>query len=260
VSSERQQRAARAEQMRREREKADRRQRNLITVAIVVVVLALIAVGAYAVKSTSDARAKETDVVTPKGATDDHGVEFTAEDAGGEPASDPVKVILYEDLQCPVCRAFEQANGAFLDEAVKNGDISIEYRLLTFLDRASPNQYSSRAGSAALCAFESGGGEAYKKATNLLWANQPQENSAGPEDAALVDTLDQAGVSGDAVETCVLQGKFIPWLEEATEASRDAKVNGTPWVVVDGKKVEGANQGVPQVTDLQKAIDAAKSA
>ena len=246
--------------MRKEREKADRRQRNLITIAIVVVVLALVAVGGYAIQSTSDARAKENDVVTPKGATDDHGVEFTAEDAGGEPASDPVKVIIYEDLQCPVCRAFEQASGAFLDEAVKNGDISIEYRLLTFLDRASPNQYSSRAGSAALCAFESGGGEAYKKATNLLWANQPQENSAGPEDAALVDTLDQAGVSGDTVEACVLKGKFIPGLEEATEASSDDRVTGTPWVVVDGKKVEGANKGLPQITDLQKAIDAAKTA
>ncbi len=177
-----------------------------------------------------------------------------------KPASDPVKVILYEDLQCPVCRAFEQANGAFLDEAVKNGDISIEYRLLAFLDRASPNQYSSRAGSAALCAFDSGGGEAYKKAANLLWANQPQENSAGPEDAALVDTLDQAGVSGDAVEACVLKGTFVPWLEEATEASRDAKITGTPTVIVDGKKVEGANKGVPQIADIQKAIDAAKSA
>ena len=246
--------------MRKEREKADRRQRNLITIAIVVVVLALVAVGGYAIKSTSDARAKETAVVTPKGATDDHGVEFTAVDAGGEPASDPVKVILYEDFQCPVCRAFEQANGAFLDEAVKNGDISIEYRLLAFLDRASPNQYSSRAGSAALCAFDSGGGEAYKKATNLLWANQPQENSAGPEDAALVDTLDQAGVSGDTVEACVLKGTFVPWLEEATEASRDAKITGTPTVIVDGKKVEGANKGVPQIADIQKAIDAAKSA
>ena len=85
--------------------------------------------------------------------------------------------MIYEDFQCPVCKAFEQANGAFLDEAVKNGDITIEYRLLAFLDRASPNQYSSRAGSAALCAFDSGGGEAYKKVANLFWANQPPKSS-----------------------------------------------------------------------------------
>lgn len=246
--------------MRKEREKADRKQRNLITIAIVVVVLALVAVGGYAIKTTSDERAKETDVITPKGATDEHGITYTAEDAGGKAATDPVEVVIYEDFQCPVCKAFEQANGAFLDEAVKNGDITIEYRLLAFLDRASPNQYSSRAGSAALCAFDAGGGEAYKKVANLLWANQPAEQTAGAEDEALVETLKQGGVSGAAAEKCVIQGRFIPWLEEGTEASRDAKVNGTPTVRINGKDVKGAQGGVPQLPDLQKAIDAAKAA
>jgi len=246
--------------MRKEREKAEKRQRNFITIGIVAVVVALIAAGAYAITTTSNERAKETDVVTPKGATEDFGVTYTAEDAGGQAASDPVEVVIYEDFQCPVCKAFEQANGAFLDEAVKNGDITIEYRLLAFLDRASPNQYSSRAGSAALCAFESGGGEAYKKVANLFWANQPAENTAGPEDSALVETLRQGGVSGDAAESCVVKNRFVPWVKEATEASRDAKVSGTPTVRIDGKNVTGANEGVPQIPDLQKAIAAAKQA
>ncbi len=261
MSNERQQRAARAEQMRKEREKADRKQRNLITVGIVVVVLALVGIGGYAVKTTSDSRAKETDVITPKGATDEHGIVYTAEDAGGEPATDPVEVVIYEDFQCPVCQAFEQANGAYLDDAVKKGDITIEYRLLAFLDRASPNKYSSRAGSAALCAFDSGGGEAYKKVANLLWANQPQEQSAGPEDSALAETLKQAGVTGEAAESCVVKNKFVPWLQEGTEASRDAKVTGTPTVRINGKTVKGAQGGaVPQLPDLQKAIEDAKTA
>ena len=202
-----------------------------------------------------------TDVITPKGATDEHGIAYTAEDAGGEAATDPVEVVIYEDFQCPVCQAFEQANGAFLDEAVKKGDITIEYRLLAFLDRASPNKYSSRAGSAALCAFDSGGGEAYKKVANLLWANQPQEQTAGPEDSALAETLKQAGVSGEAAESCVVKGKFVPWLKEGTEASRDAKVTGTPTVRINGKNVKGAQGGaVPQLPDLQKAIEDAKAA
>jgi protein-disulfide isomerase len=260
VSNERQQRAARAEQMRKEREKAEKRQRNVITIGIVVIVLALIAVGGYAIKSASDKTAKETDVVTPKGATDDYGITYTAEDAGGQAGTDPVEVVIYEDFQCPVCKAFEQANGAFLDDAVKKGDITIEYRLLAFLDRASPNKYSSRAGSAALCAFESGGGEDYKKVASMLWANQPAENTAGPEDPALVDQLKQAGVSGDTVESCVIKNRFVPWLEKATEASRDAKVTGTPTVRINGKNVTGANEGVPQVPDLQKAIADAKKA
>jgi protein-disulfide isomerase len=260
VSNERQQRAARAEQMRKEREKADRKQRNLITIAIVVVVLALVAVGGYAVRTTSDSRAQETDVVTPKGATQDHGVLYTAEDAGGEAAADPVNVVLYEDLQCPVCKAFEQANGAFLKDAVAKGEITLEYRIISFLDRASRNEYSSRAGSAVLCAFESGGAEGFKKAADLLYANQPDEGTAGPEDAALADTLKQAGVTGAAAESCVVTGKFVPWLRQVTEVSRNAKVAGTPTVRIDGKDVKGAQGGVPQLPDLQKAIEAAKAA
>jgi protein-disulfide isomerase len=48
---------------------------------------------------------------------------------------------------------------------------------------------------------------------------------------------------------------------EATEASRDAKVTGTPTVRIDGKDVKGAQGGaVPQLPDLQKAIEAAKNA
>jgi protein-disulfide isomerase len=260
VSNERQQRAARAEQMRKEREKAEKRQRNFITIGIVVVVLALVAAGAYAIATTSDKNAPEDRVIAPKGSTQDFGVTFTAEDAGGKAGTDPVEVVIYEDFQCPVCKAFEQANGAFLDEAVKNGDITIEYRLLAFLDRASTNEYSSRAGSAALCAFESGGGEAYKKVASMFWANQPAENSAGPEDPALVDQLKSAGVSSDAVESCVVKNRFVPWIKKATEASRDAKVTGTPTVRIDGKNVTGANKGVPQIPDLEKAIAAARKA
>ncbi len=244
--------------MRREREKADRKQRNLITVGIVVVVLALVAIGGYAVKSTSDSRANETDVITPKGATADHGVTFTPEDAGGKTSSDTVPVILYEDFGCPGCLAFERANGQFVEAAVKKGEITVEYRMVNFLDRVSPNKYSSRSGSAGLCAFDAGGGAAFKKVANLFWANQPSEGSAGPEDPDLVDTLKQAGLSGAKVEECVVQERFVPWLNESTDASRKAKVSGTPTIRIDGKTVTGPNNTIPQIPQLQKAIDAAK--
>jgi protein-disulfide isomerase len=258
VTNERQQRAARAEQMRKEREKADRRQRNYITAGIIVVVLALVAIGGYAVKSTSDSRAKETDVVVPKGATADHGVNFTPEDAGGKAAPDVVPVVIYEDFGCPGCLAFERSNGQFVEAAVKKGEITVEYRMVNFLDRTSPNKYSSRAGSAGLCAYDSGGGEAFKKVANIFWANQPTEGTAGPEDTDLVDTLKQAGVTGAKIEQCVAQERFVPWLNESTKASRTAKVTGTPTIRIKGKTISGPNNTIPQIADLQKAIDAAK--
>ena len=183
---------------------------------------------------------------------------YTPEDAGGKAAPDAVKVIIYEDFGCPGCQAFEQANGQFVEAAVKQGEITIEYRMVNFLDRVSPNKYSSRSGSAGLCAYDAGGGAAFKKVANLFWANQPTEGSAGPEDADLVDTLKQAGLSGAKVEECVVQERFVPWLDESTKASRKEKVSGTPTVRIDGKTVSGPNNTIPQIADLQKAIDAAQ--
>jgi protein-disulfide isomerase len=252
VSNERQQRAARAEQMRKEREKADRKQRNFITVAIVAVVVALIAVGGYAVKSESDKNATVKDVITPANVTKDYGVDYTTEVATGKAATDPVKVIAYEDFQCPACLSFEQQSGAFLADAVAKGDITIEYRPISFLDDSSNgNKYSSRAGGAAMCVLDNSGVKAYKKMHDVLYANQPEEGTNGRPDSDLIEYAKQAGVTG--IDSCIKSERFVPWLRKATDASRDAKVSATPTVLVDGKQVK-----TPSQENLQKAIDAAK--
>lgn len=251
MPNERQQRAARAEQMRKEREKADRKQRNLISLAIVVVVIALIAVGGYAIKKTSDANQEATKVVTPKNTGKDSSVIYSTEAATGTAAKNPVTVVAYEDLQCPACRAFEAETGAFLTQAVQNGDISLEYRLISFLDKSSSTNYSSRAGSAALCVADQGGIKAFKKMHDLLYANQPAEGTAGLDDKTLISYAKQAGV--DSPDSCIKTKRFGPWLFQATDASRSAGVDATPTVLVDGKKLDA-----PSLANLQKAIAAAK--
>jgi len=252
VSNERQQRAARAEQMRREREKADRKQRNLITVGIVVVVIALIAVAGFAIKSTNDKNKTVDKVINPAHVTKDYGIDYTTEVATGKPATDPVKVVAYEDFQCPACLNFEQQSGAFLTDAVAKGDITMEYRPIAFLDRSSNgNRYSSRSGSAALCVLDEAGVKGFKKMHDVLYANQPEEGTNGRPDSDLIDYAKQAGVTG--IDSCIRSERYVPWLGKATDASRDAGVSATPTVLVDGKKIE-----TPSVANLQKAIVAAK--
>jgi protein-disulfide isomerase len=259
VSSDKNDRAARAEQMRKDRERAEKRQRNVVTLGIIGVVVALIVVGAYAVKSASDDRAQEKAVVPPKGATKDYGVVYTPKDAGGTAAKDPVRVVIYEDMQCPICQRFEAANGQYLAQAVQKGEIEVEYRFVAFLDDlgASPNQYSRRASNAVLCARETSGPKAFKTLHDLLYANQPEEKTLGPENNALVETAISAGAKKDAVTPCILKGKFIPWLEESTAAMQKAGVTGTPTVRVDGKTIQGAGGSVPTYLDIQKAVEAA---
>ncbi|KQO39879.1 thioredoxin domain-containing protein [Aeromicrobium sp. Leaf245] len=247
-------RKQRAEQMRKEREKAEKRQRNVITVAIVVVVIALVAVGGYAIKTTSDQNAKNTDLVAPKNATEDYGIVYDTAAAGGEATADaePVEVELYEDFQCPACRSFEQASGAFLKQQVESGAITIVYRPFSFLDGQSLNEYSSRSTNAAICALDSGGVEDYVAVHDYLYANQPDEGTAGPENSALVEALDGLGITG--VEQCVKTEKFVPWIEKAKETAQDGdrEVSGTPTVYVGGKKVEDVSP-----VGLQQAITSA---
>ncbi|MEO6605779.1 MAG: thioredoxin domain-containing protein [Aeromicrobium sp.] len=253
MANERQERAARAEQMRKEREKADRKQRNLISVAIVAVVVALIAVGGYAVKSANDDNKKNTDLVAPKGTNDDYGFDYDAVAAGEKAGTDPVKVILTEDFQCPACLAFEQQSGAHLTDLVKKGEITIEYRPISFLDRNSGNKYSTRALNAALCVLDKGGVEKYKLMHDMLYANQPDEGTNGPVDADLIATAESAGVA--EINTCVNSERFGPWIEDAGKQLEKDGFEGTPWVRIGGKDVKA-----PTPAALDKAIAAARAA
>ena len=262
-------RKQRAEQMRKEREKAEKRQRNVITIAIVAVVIALVGVGGYAIKTTSDRNAKNTDLIAPQNATDDYGIVYdtaaaTSGGAAGEtpeasesPAADaePVEVELYEDFQCPACRSFEAASGQFLQQQVESGAITIVYRPFSFLDSQSLNEYSSRSTNVALCALDSGGVQDYKTVHDYLYANQPDEGTAGPENTDLIEAVSDLGITG--IDECVRTERFVPWIEEAADAARtgDREVSGTPTVYVGGEQVEDVSPA-----GLQQAITAAAAA
>ena len=254
MSSERQQRAARAEQMRKERDRADRRQRNFISIGIVLVVIVLIAIGGYAVSKASKDNADSSALIYP--ASSDRktfGFDYTSQDAGGvAQASDAVVVTVTEDFQCPVCRTFEEQSGPFLEELVKKGEIVVNYRPISFLDRASRNEFSSRAANAAMCVLDEGGATAYKKFHDLVYANQPEENTLGPENSVLVDWAAEAGVDG--ADKCISAEAYGPWLKKAYDSAVDDGFSGTPWVRIDGKDVES-----PSPAALQAAIDAANN-
>lgn len=258
--NERQERAARAEQMRKEREKAEKRQRNVITIGIVVVIVALIAAAAWAVNSANSKREPNTQLIPPVGATKEYGVVYGPAGIGEKPAKDIVRVTIYEDMLCPVCRAFESAAGQYLQGEVKKGDIEVEYRFVAFLDDLgrSPDQYSHRASNAVLCALEDGTKE-FKTTHDLLYMNQPEENTLGPDDNELLERVVSAGVPKAKAEACVLKQKYVPWIKAATKQMGKNKVTGTPSVWVDGKEVKGPNGAMPTMVDIQKAVAAAKA-
>ncbi|MFT4298026.1 MAG: thioredoxin domain-containing protein [Aeromicrobium sp.] len=240
-NKDRQQRAARAEQMRKEREKAARRQRNLITAVIVVIVAALIGLAAWGVSSST----KEN---KPKA----WSVTYTPEDAGGTVAEgyEPVVVELYEDFQCPACQSLETLYGEQLEALVASGDITLKYHPYSFLDDrgGSTNEYSRRSTNAAICIYEEYGAAAYVQFHDYLYANQPAEGTAGPEDAELVSAAESLGFTG--IADCVTEHTYFKRVERAKEAGVERGVSATPTIYVDGKQVEDKATLLDQINAL----------
>lgn len=256
-------RQQRAEQMRKQRERAEKRRRNMLTVGIVVVVVVLIVAAGFAIKSQVDKN--NGPAVTPNGLTKDGGVVYDQKAATGKAATNtsPVDVVLYEDFQCPVCKAFEQVNASFLQQQVTSGAISIEYRPIAFLDNENNNEYSTRALNASMCVYEDKGAKAYQAFLNLLYPNQPDESTgSGLPDAQLADYAEQAGAAS-GVSSCINSGTYEDWAATTTDRAFKSKdssgtpVQGTPAVWVNGKVVEGAQGNFPVVNELQAAIAAA---
>ena len=254
-------RRARAEQMRKERERTARRRRNGITVGIVVIVLVLIGAASYGIyqAQSDDAEAGST----PSGATKDGGFvvdqeALTDESSGG---GDPVKVVLYEDFQCPGCKAFETATRSVVDEYIKNGTIEVEYRPLNFIDQGTGGQteYSMKAANASICVYEEGGPKAFYDLHRLLFDNQMQEGGPGFTDSQYSDFASEVGAEG--IKSCISDTPYSDFVDKTTRGFLQEGYGGTPTILVDGEVLKGESENtLPTADAFKAAVDkAAKS-
>ena len=236
--------AERAAELRQENEAKERRRRAVaVSVVVVGVIAAMLAIG-FAVRSTS----RDRQVATPPA-----GVVNTWAVPYGN-ASAPVKVAVYEDFMCPFCGQFEAASRPVLQKYVDQGRVQVQYHVISFLDRASNNtRYSTRAMNALAVVLDTAGPQAAKTFHDLLYEHQPAESTAGLSDEQLVDLAVRAGADKGEVSGPISSLKFEPWVENATKASADAGVTGTPTVKVDGKVLQAPTID-QMVASLQQAI------
>ncbi|MGI8722888.1 MAG: DsbA family protein [Geodermatophilaceae bacterium] len=227
-----------------------RRKRQILTwsgvaAAMVVAVVVGIVVGSNSPDSATEG-SFDTSVAAgfPDSTRSDDGVVMVAADA-----QDPVSVELYVDLQCPACREYESRVADTLEELVIDGRVELLVHPIAILDRASTTEYSSRAAAAVACAADEGLFWQYQK---LLYAEQPDEGGDGLSEQRLVDLGSQVGLSGQ-FETCVSSDAQADWVDQVTEAARDADITATPTVVVDGEQITGGS-----AEDLRAAIEAAE--
>ncbi|WP_026820187.1 DsbA family protein [Arthrobacter castelli] len=185
---------------------------------------------------------------TPKPEGDQPLVPPGVEESQGD---EPVRVVLYEDFQCPVCKQFEETFGPQLEKLRNSGEITVEYRTISILDRASTSNYSSRSANAAMCVADESPGS-YAEYVDKLYAEQPPEGGDGLSDDRLAELASEVGAAD--ISQCMDENTFRPAVKIKTERASMYGVGATPTAFVDGKKWNG--QQNPQFMEfVQKQLD-----
>lgn len=240
--------AERAAAIRHEQESKERRRRVFVVSAAVFAVFAVVVAIAVFVQSGRDTSGEEA--VAPRGVVLEYAVPY------GEAVA-PVKVAIYEDFMCPFCGQFESASAEMLDGYVDDGDVQVQYHVLSFLDDASAGtEFSTRAMNALGVVLDSSGPETAKRFHDLLFENQPEEGTEGLSDDQLIDFAVQAGAQESDVEKGINDRTFEQWVVNATDQSSKDGIASTPTVLVNGEKVESTTID-ELLTNTQDAIDSA---
>ena len=139
----------------------------------------------------------------------------------------------FVDFMCPICGNFEAQYGESLQAAAADGTITLNIHPVSILDRASQGtEFSTRAASAMYCVADSAP-DATLDFFNALFANQPEEGSAGLSDEELSSLAEQAGAG--AAADCIADGTYMDYVGDQTQAH---EISGTPTVEVNGTRLD----------------------
>lgn len=146
-------------------------------------------------------------------------------------------VKLYEDARCPICKKFEETGAQALVKPVAEGKVKVEYTLASFLDNNLGGSGSVNAANALRASVEAGRFPQFHAA---VFANQPEtETEDAFTPAFLLKIAGKVdGLRGAGFDKAVQKGTYKKWVGEAMQAFTDDGMQGTPTVVIDGKKAE----------------------
>ena len=140
------------------------------------------------------------------------------------------RLVVFEDLQCPYCRAFEDRSGDMLRREVAAGAVAVEYRIRSFLGNES-----IRAANALAVAAEGG---RFDELRREMFANQPREHSGGFTTEDLVDLGTRVGLTSADYVAGVRKGRYESWVREIDEVFEEQDPTGTPFAVLDGRPID----------------------
>jgi protein-disulfide isomerase len=162
-------------------------------------------------------------------------------------ADAPVKVVVYEDFQCPYCRQLEDSTRDFLRENAAAGKVQVAYHPIDLLQSV----YGERGMNAFAAVLAHATPAAALKLHDLLYENQPYESASGSvSPSQILGFVKKAGGDNSAVEAALKTQDTAFFRAAAAEMARK-KITSTPTVLIDGRPVTGG------VTDIVSAIEKA---
>src|ERR1019366_4921200 len=145
---------------------------------------------------------------SPSGHTPEGGVLVGSEGARR-------RIVVFEDLQCPYCREFEEVSGDLLRREVAAGSV--------------------RAANALAAAAEAGH---FDQLRRELFAAQPAEDSGGFTAEDLLESGRRAGLTGQEYATAVCEGRYEQWVLRHEWVFREEDPTGTPAALLDGELLD----------------------
>jgi protein-disulfide isomerase len=179
----------------------------------------------------------------------------------GKTIGDPnakVKIIVYEDFQCPACKVFSQTVGKQLltSDYINNGLVYYTFKQFPFLDSQSIAKESHQAANASMCAFEQSRFWDYH---DMLFENQGVvENGGSFNDKRLQAFAEAIGLDMNAFDDCFNANKYSVDIEAEYQTAVNGGVNRTPTILIN--EANPFSTYVPTYDEFTAAIDAALAA
>ncbi|MCC2592584.1 DsbA family protein [Tessaracoccus sp. OS52] len=225
--------------LKQQQELEERRKRNsrilgfsLGGIGLVVVVIVAIVI----FQTIGQSGSRSENQIAPPNATEGYGIELVSQDA--EPAADAPHVVLYEDFQCPACKAREEAYGPAFNQLIDQGEITLEIRFATFLEINHGNDASTRAAQAAAAADSVG---KFREYHSYVYSQQGV-NTAGYSDQQLrVDFPAAVGIEGEDLtkfQELYDTEAFADFVENSNEMFNTEGIGSTPTYLVGDKRLE----------------------
>lgn len=161
---------------------------------------------------------------------------------------------LYEDFQCPACRELEKRFGGTIKQLAAEGKAKVVYRPFQLFQQDPLMSNSRRAANAAAC-VPVAGWIAYH---DRLFAEQPAEGDTGFANEDLIDWGAAQGVADPAFAACVNGSQKIDLVEKASAQAGRAGVDATPYLALNGRKLDGDVLG--SADELRNAVAKAAGA